>query len=295
MRVAGVVVGLSRQIDARIETLSFGARDATRLHALFADLNASVGCAGNALHLLTNETATVDAVRAALLNATEAARTGLADLLLVHFSCHGSPAGQLLLYDAIRDDLDNTALSLAEVSTSLAPAGAVSVVVTLDTCFSGTVLGMEGSPNEEGLMALMATLSSGSRAVVWAAGAFEEALESPKYAHGFLSYGLVQTLESMRAQGKEQVAVSSWLQGAIDHVASLAREVGRSQTPGQLFGGYGGRNMRVPPVGPNQTRFAQDVVGTIAISPDVADLTSYGFSPIEIDAVRSRLCGTGTL
>ena len=104
MPVAGVFVGLSAQFDPRIDALTFGHRDAEALHAHFADANEQRAAGIDELHLLVNENATVASVRAAIASAALAASERRADVVHIHLSCHGSINGDLVLYDANRDE-----------------------------------------------------------------------------------------------------------------------------------------------------------------------------------------------
>ena len=252
MRAAGVFVGVSKQDDPGIRDLNFGDRDARRLHAIFADANAAAGAAPELLHLLVNSDATCDAVRSALARASAAVRAGQADLLVIHFSCHGSQHGQLLLHDADRDQLDTTSLALHEVAATAAAIPDAQVIITLDCCFSGTVLGQPGSLNREAFERLMQSLRGEGRFVAWAAGPEEEAYESRSLAHGYLSYALAHAIDTFRAADRRTVSISDWLSSAIAHARDLARAAGRAQTPdGYLRIGHAG-TLHVPAVGDRQ-------------------------------------------
>ncbi|HYU53806.1 MAG TPA: caspase family protein, partial [Gemmatimonadaceae bacterium] len=202
MRAAGVLVGVSAQADPGIRELNFGHRDAERLHAIFADANLAAGVRPDLLHLLTNQTATCEAVRAALKDAANAVNAGHADILILHFSCHGTQSGRLVLHDTDIDRVNDTTIGLHELAEAVAGIPEAQVVITLDACFSGTVLGQPGSLNRDAFDRFMQPLRGEGRFVVWAAGPDEEAYESSVLAHGYLSHALADALETFRATGK---------------------------------------------------------------------------------------------
>src|SRR5439155_21253411 len=167
--------------------------------------------------LLTNERATSQAVRGALEAAASAVKAGEADILIVHFSCHGSQSGQLVLYDTDLDRLSETTISLSEVAETLADIPVDQVVITQDCCFSGAVLGQAGSLNREAFDRFMQPLRGEGRFVVWAAGPAEQAYENRRLAHGFLSYALAASIDTFRATGHTTVGIPEWLTTSIAH------------------------------------------------------------------------------
>ena len=294
MRAAGVFVGVSKQDDPGIPELNFGDRDARRLHAIFADANVAAGVAPDHLHLLVNCDATCENVRSAMARAGAAVKAGQADLLVIHFSCHGSQQGQLILHDADRDHLDTTSIALHEVAAAAAEIPNAQVIITLDCCFSGTVLGQPGSLNREAFEHLMQPLRGEGRFVAWAAGPEEEAYESRSLAHGYLSYALAHEIDAFRASDHRTVPISDWLSRAIAHARDLARAAGRAQTPdGYVRIGHAGM-LHVPPVGERQ-RELDRAGGIIPVAPPFDSLSVYGFTEAEIAAIRARLVPGATL
>lgn len=294
MRVAGVFVGLSAQADSRFPALGFGERDARRLAALFADANAELGQDPRLIQLLRNEGATAAATREALVAATVAVAEGRADLVVAHFACHGTPAGQLVLYDTDRDNVDGTSLPLHQVAGLLARIPAGNAVLTLDSCFAGTVIGMPGSLNADAFSRLMADLHGDGRFVAWAAGSGEVAFESSQVGHGYLTYGLASALEGARANGQRTLSVAMWVQRGIEEAAALARRAGRTQTPSCHLRSTAAAQLRVPEVGPQQRAFAY-AGGIHAVTPELASLSVYGFTLDEIAACQARLGDGATM
>lgn len=288
MRVAGVFVGLSAQLDTGIRALGFGARDAVRLHAAFSDSNEAVGAGSGLLHLLVNENATSEATRSAIEAVVRAASDGSCDVVHVHFSCHGSPSGELVLYDTMRRDLPGTSIPLSQISELLSLIRSVDVVITLDSCFSGTVLGLPHSPNALAFAGLMQNLSGDARAVVWAADAQEAAFEAPALGNGYLSHGLLYALDRARAEGRSTMSTTAWLQSAIDRAQELLQRDGYPQNPGGHLRTRSGATVPVPPIGPRQRQFAIDE-GVRPVSGAISSLEAYGFTNAEFEAIERRL------
>jgi len=107
MAFKGLFVGVDRYASVDINWLSCARRDATALHALFAD-NLGGDCA-----LLADEEATLDALRLAF--------EGLAtcdpdDVVVIGFSGHGTSTHELVLYDTDLRDIAKTTVPLAQLA-----------------------------------------------------------------------------------------------------------------------------------------------------------------------------------
>src|SRR5690349_14507006 len=145
MRVAGLFVGVSRVSDPGIRELQFAHRDATSLHAVFADGNLDCGASEAMCLLRVSDDATKTKVLYAAFQAIADANAGRADLVVVHLSCHGSPAGSLVMHDTERANIDDTGIPVGELIQLLSTVRDKPVVLTLDCCFAGTALGMTES------------------------------------------------------------------------------------------------------------------------------------------------------
>jgi uncharacterized caspase-like protein len=125
----GLFIGVNRYASADISNLASAVRDASALHALFAD-NLGDDC-----RLLTDAAATTARLRAELreLQATSAEN----DAVVVAFSGHGSDTHELVTYDADPYNLASTALPLDELTELVSAIPAQHLLVVLDCCFSG--------------------------------------------------------------------------------------------------------------------------------------------------------------
>src|SRR6266567_1634195 len=99
MAFKGLFIGIDRYASVDINWLSCARRDATALHALFAD-NLGGDCA-----LLTDEHATFEALRRAF-EGLFACDTD--DDVVIGFSGHGTPTHELVLYDTDPRDIEKT-------------------------------------------------------------------------------------------------------------------------------------------------------------------------------------------
>jgi helicase len=224
----GLFVGIDRYASSAISWLSCAERDATALHALFADTFGDGG------ELLTSEQAT----RAAILAQLEALKgCSENDFVVIAFSGHGSELHQLVTYDAEITNLAGTTIPLAELADHFAEIPARRLVCVLDCCFSGgmgaKVLRVDAQPR--GLKStdvLLEELAGEGRLILTASRSTEEAWENGQVGHGLLTYHLVEALkgaEEVRSAGK--ISVLSLLQHVTRSVIDAAHEIGATQNP----------------------------------------------------------------
>lgn len=295
MKVAGLFVGVSRLADPRIPELRFAHSDATTLHAIFADANLEQQAPAEMCRLVVNGDATKQGVLAALAGAIEDARSGRADLVVVHFSCHGSPSGAFVLHDTDAATVDATGQPVHEVIDMLSQVRDRPVILTLDCCFAGTAIGLTGSPNREAFNELMHRDQDQSRVVGCAAEFGQSAFEDMEYGHGFFSHALATRLQEARDAGDRQMDAFEWVNDAVGRTTELARTRGRSQAAVAFVTTRETRAMlRLAPRGPHQLRL---IVPTHLppVTDDVGSLAGQGIDAATIAAIRARLGPDGTL
>lgn len=129
MKFYGTFIGVDRYQSHDIGFLSSAVRDATALHALFAD-----GFGGEPVLLADADAATSNIIaelqRLATVSSDE-------DLMVVSFSGHGSTTHELVSYDVDRSRLAKIALPLEKLAKLLNQIPAATLVWVLDCCFSG--------------------------------------------------------------------------------------------------------------------------------------------------------------
>ena len=106
MAIKAIFVGINKHLDATISELGGARRDATALWALFTDTVEDL-----AGRLLVDEAATHAEVSHAILGTLSSA--GPDDVVVITFAGHGSPDGNLVLFDTNAADLTSTGLSMA--------------------------------------------------------------------------------------------------------------------------------------------------------------------------------------
>jgi WD40 repeat protein len=147
------------------------------------------------------------------------------DAVIVYFSGHGATLGDrffLIPHDFERGHLD-TAVSDRELEAAFEDIDAGTLALVLDTCHSGHALDSpewrRGPMNARGLAQL--AYEKGMW-VLAAAQADQPALESQRLGHGFLTYALIEGVETGHAAaGREQIDLGSWLDYAADRVPGL--------------------------------------------------------------------------
>lgn len=224
----GLFIGIDRYTSIDINELSCAVRDATALHALFADTLGDGGI------LLSDNTAT----RQSIQDQFEALKScDENDIIIITYSGHGSDNHHLVTFDADPYDLPNTSISLDTLTDWFSAIPARRLICILDCCFSG---GMGSkvlhvpvrSRNMLSVGGKLDKLSGNGRLIITAATDKEEAWENTVIGHGFLTYYLLQALqgaEEVRQDGR--VSVYRLLEYVTQNVKSQALALGKSQHP----------------------------------------------------------------
>ncbi len=295
MKVAGLFVGVSRVADPGIKELQFAHSDATALHAVFADGNLELGAPEALCHLLVDEGATKANVLEALARTVADANAGEADIVVVHFSCHGSPAGTLVAHDTERGAVDSTGIPVAELVQALSAVRGRPVVLTLDCCFAGTALGMTDSPNRQAFNDLMHDFQAESRLVGCAADFGQKAYEDKEYGKGIFTHALLSRAREAFDAGDRDLSAFDWLHDAVQRTGALAQTRGRTQSPTAFATVRSAQaSIRIAKDRPNQLRLVvpEDLP---PVSGDVGSLAGHGLDPATIQALRQRLGTDGEL
>ncbi|MDZ4021889.1 DEAD/DEAH box helicase [Pseudomonas sichuanensis] len=273
MTIKAIFVGINKHLDPSIPELSGARRDATALWALFTD--SVQGLVGR---LLVDEDATLAEVSHAILGALSAA--GPEDVVVISFAGHGSPDGNLVLYDTSSADLSGTGLSMAGLADGFKASKARAVLCVLDCCFSGQaparVLEAIGRPRS----AFALTGISGEGRILLAACATNEsAWEQPGTGHGLLTHAVIETLTSAEGNSVSFPEVA----GEIIRLARVeAERMGVTQTPVFLGNIQGGLVFPVLKRGDNYAAVFPSIT-VQQMSGDFAELSAHGFLPEIVD------------
>ncbi|MBA3874452.1 MAG: caspase family protein, partial [Anaerolineae bacterium] len=228
MAYLGLFVGVDRYSSIDIDELSCAVRDATALHALFADTLGDGGV------LLSDNTATRQSIQDQFEALTHCDEN---DIVVITYSGHGSDTHELVTFDADPYDLLNTAIPLDTLTNWFSAIPARRLICILDCCFSG---GMGAkvlhvpvhSRNMLSVGVKLDKLSGDGRLIITASTDKEEAWENATIGHGLLTYYLLQALqgaEEVRRDGR--VSVYRLLEYVTQSVKSQAIALGKIQHP----------------------------------------------------------------
>ena len=272
--------------------LSSAVRDATALHALFAD-----GFDSDPV-LLTD----ADATRANIVTELQrmAATSADTDLVVVSFSGHGSTTHELVPYDAVRLRLAETGLPLDELAKLLNQIPAATLVCVLDCCFSGgfgaKVLVAPTQSRDLGSEADLLDQIAGKGRIVLAASAPNElAYEDVALGHGLLTYELLAALQgASEVLDADKINVYKLLEHVTRRVIDSSAALHREQHP--AFRGSVDGVMSWPILKPG-SRYAKafpERVRQLA-TVDVHSLASYGMPSVILDTWAQIIPGLNSL
>lgn len=296
MRVCGLFIGIDPYADPSIGNLQYAERDAAALYAGFADLNEGHGNPESDCVLLVGAAATRARIFVELAALVARSRNAPTDAAILHFSGHGAHDGRIFAVDTVKADRETTAIDLADISKALSGMKATHAIITLDSCFAGTVRGEDGSANAEAFKSAMFALTGGSRTVAWGAGPFEEAREVEALRHGVFSHGLIRGLYGEAARSGERLELVRWLQGATAYTRDYSRSAGRVQTPGAHMHIGGEAFLPAVRFGPRQARLAsQDNIVEVTEDPDSIGAGYAWADTALLSALKTRLGPRGRL
>ncbi len=233
-----IIVGLESYQNA--PTASYADRDAQH----FVDYaTRALGVPAHNVKLLVNDKAGLISIKSVLKQWLPAVAGGGGADIYLFFAGHGlaSADGEqlfLLPYDANLGLLEDSALIREEVFAALTDAAPNSVIVFLDTCFSG------GTRTEDMLVADARGLRVSARSsdlpdnftVLSAAGNDQISSSLPEEKHGLFSYFLMRGLEGEAdADGDRQITAGELHRYVLGKVPREAVRLGRAQNP-QLAG-----------------------------------------------------------
>ena len=299
MRILGLFVGVDKQQDDEIRALAFAGRDAEALHAVFGDLAESCGQGDSDNLLLIGEEANRDNVVQALDQLAHACSEGDVNLVVVHFSCHGTPDGVLTLADTVSDKEDSTGLTHEILRQKLEALKSQNVVILLDCCFSGVAAGRprfvgNGEKETAELDQLLQSMLLGNVAIAMSSRANEPGWESARLRHGLFTYSMVEALTGTALKRVDgEISVAAWLGASVTRTLAEASRDGVPQTPKQLIGWAGDPRIPVPFSGPRQAAL-RERDSLRQVTDDLESLSVYGLSSCLLAAAQ-RMIGGGRL
>jgi len=269
--IKAVFIGINKHLDSSISELSGARRDATALWALFTDSVPDLSA-----RLLVDDAASLADASNAMLGTLADANGD--DVVVITFAGHGSPDGNLVLFDTDTADLANTALSMASLADAFKSTKARAVLCILDCCFSGQaparVLEIVARPRNA--FALTGIYGEG-RVLLAACAANESAWEQPGTGHGLLTHAVIEALTGATGESVSFPEIA----GEIIRLARVeAERINVTQTPVFLGSVQGGLTFPVLRRGDNYA--ATFPVGAVQqMSGSFAEFSAHGF-PAEI-------------
>ena len=273
-----VVIGVGRHRDERVKESSAASRDAIALAAAIRD-----GEADADVQRLIDADADHASVSEALAQALEGASHD--DDVLITFSGHASHAGDLFLYDTNPDNLQGTALSLQSLADQWRASQARSVIVVLDSCFSGAA-SMRAWPGENTARSTdpvaLEKLVGPGRLILTSSRVDEPAYEDPATRHGLLTDAMLTVLSENDGPSNALAAIGQ----ISEAVTTRAAVLGRIQTPVLL--GEADADVRFPALEKGaayESAFPRRP--PIVISDPVCELSAFGF-PDDVTGAWSK-------
>lgn len=189
MSIKAIFIGINKHEDPAIPELNGATRDVTALWALFSDTIETLSA-----WLILDKNATYRTVQAAIFDSLSSATSD--DVIILTFAGHGSPDGNLVMYDTEGTNLANTAISMATLADAFKETKARAVLFVLDCCFSGQaparVFEVEAVPRNP---FTFSTISGEGRILLAACAPNEVAWEQPGTGHGLLTHAVIQALQ----------------------------------------------------------------------------------------------------
>lgn len=273
MAIKAIFVGINKHLDETIPELSGARHDATALWALFTDT-----VEGLSARLLVDEAATHTEVTRAILGTLSAAQAG--DVVVITFAGHGSPDGNLVLFDTDRANLAGTALPMAGLADAFKATKARAVLCILDCCFSGQAPArvLETVARPRSAFALTGIYGEG-RIFLAACASHESAWEQPGTGHGLLTHAVI---ESWTGAVGDSVSFPEIASEVIRLTRVEAERLSVTQTPEFLGSVKGGLVFPVLKRGDNYAA-AFPAKAVRQMSGSFAELATHGFPPEIVD------------
>ncbi|MGB2863169.1 MAG: DEAD/DEAH box helicase [Sedimentisphaerales bacterium] len=266
MGIQARFIGINKHLDTQIRDLIGARRDATALWALFCDSIPRIKA-----ELIVDEEASTKKLRRALSETLEQATPD--DTVILSFAGHGTNDHRLVMYDTIKEELDDTTISMEEIATLFKKSKARAVLLILDCCFSGGAPAriFEDSPISRRSDMPLDELAGKGRIIITASNVNEPAWEHPKTRHGLLTKALIEVLQN----GSNSIDLTTAMNEVMNRVRADAGRIGKSQTPVLL--GFIEGGLAIPVLKPGEVFYTHfpELKG-INISSNIEDLAKFG-------------------
>jgi Caspase domain/WD domain, G-beta repeat len=225
-----LAVGISKYADTHIRPLTFADKDALDLAAFFRTQEGKQYDQVETI-ALPNEHATLEEVRLKL--AELACTSGANDTVILFFSGHGfvnrASRYAIPMHDTRFDALEDTALPQAELEDAIGKLTQSRVLVLIDTCHAGALVGGQGGGSPDGLVDGLLQARN-DVAIITATKGNELAEERPEWTNGAFTKVLLAGLQGGAANPDGQVTALRLADFASMEVPKLTSD-GLRQTP----------------------------------------------------------------
>jgi serine/threonine protein kinase len=242
---AGValVIGVGAYLRAeQVETLRFAARDAVALADALSDPHLCSFPSDQVILLTDGEARRDEVVQRLSRWLPERARG--AEVVVIYFAGHGMvhtvgrrEEGFLLPHDADPDDVVTRGVAMSDVARWIDGLDARAVVVCLDCCHAGMVLGQRdpgsSARNLELRPAVLQGMAGRGRYLIASCDEGQKSFECAELGHGLFTYHLLQGIAgSADSDGDGRVGLAELFNYVSREVARDARQrFGREQKP----------------------------------------------------------------
>ena len=239
-KIYALVIGVSQYANlASDEQLQYADQDAISF-ARFLQSAKGGSIPESNIQLLTNQQATVSAIRTAIATSLQA-KAGKQDAIILFLAAHGvvdSRGAYILGSDSHPEDLRNTALPMKEVQKLLGDefANIGKVLIFLDVCRAGTI----GAIRENRVSRVVGTMLDGAETYgLLASGPGESSWESDRFGggHGAFSYFL---LRAMNGDGDTDGDRRVTAEELFDYVYRNVRDATKRKQNPRVTGGMTG-------------------------------------------------------
>lgn len=286
MAFRGLFIGVDRYRSPSIGDLSCCTRDASALFGIFADKFGETEC-----QLLLD----ADAGRTQVLGAlAELQRADRDDLVVIHFSGHGSDSHELVTQDADPNDLKSTAIPLDNLVELFTAIPARNLILSLDCCFSGGAGGRlfqapVATRTPLSAQVLLDRIGGAGRVILTASGADQEAIEDRRKGHGIFTYYLLEGLmgapEVLDGEQVPFLGLAHFVTQAVEAAAQSLRHVQKPALRGTLDG-----DVRLPRLSRGAV-FAKlfPGMGIARATTDLESLIGCGLSAAAVAALKASV------
>ena len=278
MKFHGVFIGVGRYADPEIPELVGASRDATALHALFAD-----SMPATSPLLFVDRDATTAAVRQVLSRIERAVEPE--DTVVLYFSGHGSHDHRLAMHDTQLCELSSTTISMEEIARFFKQVRARAVLCILDCCFSGGAPAkvLQDSAVPRDVLNPFEGFVGEGRVLLTACAIDEVAYESPMTRHGVLTKALLDFF--CNSDGPTNLL--SGMDEVLQTVRAEAARMGIVQTPVLLGSVQGG--LLLPKLTRGEHFYAAfPEYAAVRVTSSIDDLKLLGFPDRIVSSWASR-------